>query len=762
MFDLHPVWQAPAIGSTGLEPWLLYHACVQCLVAIAALIAANPSGLTDSFQLAGSVVVAVAFLLHQGLAVLLERHPESKQTTILFSFAGSLWLWLLCLLLSMAATRLAEEEFYEEPFAALWISVLLAVAAFFSRLPPLIFALVAQIAALQHLALGLWLPCETCGSWRLQARGPGGLLLGLNGPWLPGLLLALLNAALSALQRRRHSELCTYAAIVKLQNLQESMPSLRVATSADQAVAYSEAQRRHFERAFEALERSPWASAQAALLAEPLLHAVSICAHQLQSQTAQQRELQETSEIRDQNVAGWIGSIGRSGTSGSILEYGLLEKSQSREVDEELAELGPEPELNRIQGDESFHLEPAESSLYIQRLTPAVVKQLKVGMWSFDANEVAREHGSVLKIVGSELIGKVSFISRSCLGAFLDAMEKRYLANPYHSSAHAADAANSFEVLASSSGLLQSSELPALRSVSMCVAALGHDLGHPGLNNSFQVNSRDSLAVTYNDRSVLENFHAAELERLLSHRYGPRQTKLMAIPQNHEARERQVRIALILSTDLSKHMQDLGDLRLRLGNGEFDPSEVAADQQLALTWYFRASDIGHSAKPWDIHRRWSERLVEEFHAQGDVERGLGLPLSPLCDRNNFDLSKSQTGFLQFICLPMYEELVRLDELLENRLQLRQRKKPATSVSLHVSRHGLKVLPLDDIVPSEQELKVESRLSRSFTGGMPLEECTAAAQNKGTLRIAQQLLDQCTDNMNSWKNLHAPSVCQDLA
>ncbi|CAE7411952.1 PDE1A [Symbiodinium natans] len=489
-------------------------------------------------------------------------------------------------------------------------------------------------------------------------------------------------------------------------------------------------------------------------MAEPLLQAVSICIHQLQSQTAQQRELQDSEQLRDQNVAGWIGSIGRSETSaGNILEAGLLEKSQSREVEYELEK--DESELNGYEGDEGLHVESAEASLHLQKLnlTPAMARDLKVGMWNFDAIQTASEHGSVLKIVGMELVGKASFISRSCLAPFLDAMEERYLVNPYHSSAHAADAANSFQVLASSSGLLHcsSSPLPALRSVSMCVAALGHDLGHPGLNNSFQINSRDALAVTYNDRSVLENFHAAELERLLSRRYGPRQTKLMAIPQNHEARERQVRISMILSTDLSKHMQDLGDLRLRLGSGDFDPLEVNADQQLALTWYFRASDIGHSAKPWDIHRRWSERLVEEFHAQGDVEKGLGLPLSPLCDRHNFDLSKSQTGFLQFVCIPMFEELGRLDDLLESGCELnKQRKKPVTSVSLHLSRHDMKVVPWEDVVPSV-ELKVESRLSRSFTGGVPPEVDKHHLPGRVTIRIAQKLLLQCKDNMNSWKN-----------
>ena len=35
-----------------------------------------------------------------------------------------------------------------------------------------------------------------------------------------------------------------------------------------------------------------------------------------------------------------------------------------------------------------------------------------------------------------------------------------------------------------------------------CVAALGHDLGHTGTSNAFLVNSRDELALLYNDVAV--------------------------------------------------------------------------------------------------------------------------------------------------------------------------------------------------------------------------------------------------------------------
>ena len=40
------------------------------------------------------------------------------------------------------------------------------------------------------------------------------------------------------------------------------------------------------------------------------------------------------------------------------------------------------------------------------------------------------------------------------------------------------------------------------------MAVLGHDVGHPGLNNRFLVNNSENLAVIYIDVSVLENMHA--------------------------------------------------------------------------------------------------------------------------------------------------------------------------------------------------------------------------------------------------------------
>lgn len=61
------------------------------------------------------------------------------------------------------------------------------------------------------------------------------------------------------------------------------------------------------------------------------------------------------------------------------------------------------------------------------------------------------------------------------------------------------------------------------------------------------------------------------------------------------------------------------------------------------------ADISHPAKDWNLHYRWTSQLLEEFFLQGDMEKKLGLPFSPLCDRNNTLIAESQIGqyFINF-------------------------------------------------------------------------------------------------------------------
>ncbi|KAG2433962.1 hypothetical protein HYH02_012506 [Chlamydomonas schloesseri] len=66
-----------------------------------------------------------------------------------------------------------------------------------------------------------------------------------------------------------------------------------------------------------------------------------------------------------------------------------------------------------------------------------------------------------------------------------------------------------------------------------------------------------------------------------------------------------------------------------------------AERSLALQIALKAADIGHLAGALPVHCRWLGVLEEEFFRQGDRERALGLPISPLFDRTKQGVSKSQ-------------------------------------------------------------------------------------------------------------------------
>ena len=79
--------------------------------------------------------------------------------------------------------------------------------------------------------------------------------------------------------------------------------------------------------------------------------------------------------------------------------------------------------------------------------------------------------------------------------------------NPYHNFVHLIDV---MQTCAAFLGELGASHLMnESTTFALLLSAFVHDMGHPGLNNTYQVNAETRLAVLYNDISVLENHHCA-------------------------------------------------------------------------------------------------------------------------------------------------------------------------------------------------------------------------------------------------------------
>ena len=107
-------------------------------------------------------------------------------------------------------------------------------------------------------------------------------------------------------------------------------------------------------------------------------------------------------------------------------------------------------------------------------------------------------------------------INTKKLEPFLVSISNQYFKTTlYHNSLHGADVTQSVCLYFLNSNAEEICESLVLDLLGILIAALGHDLGHPGFTNPFHINSLSELALTYNDASCLENFHASKLFRTL-------------------------------------------------------------------------------------------------------------------------------------------------------------------------------------------------------------------------------------------------------
>ncbi|XP_070154343.1 dual specificity calcium/calmodulin-dependent 3',5'-cyclic nucleotide phosphodiesterase 1 isoform X3 [Polyergus mexicanus] len=286
----------------------------------------------------------------------------------------------------------------------------------------------------------------------------------------------------------------------------------------------------------------------------------------------------------------------------------------------------------------------------LMQFPPEVVKVLKtLDDWSFDVfslNEAAL--GTPVKYLGYDLLNRYGMIHKfkvppAILECFLGRVEEGYCRhrNPYHNNLHAADVAQTMHYILCQTGLMN--WLTDLEIFATLVAAIIHDYEHTGTTNNFHVMSGSDTALLYNDRAVLENYHISASFRILRED----ECNILQNLSREEFREfRSLVIDMVLATDMSFHFQQLKNMKNLLSL-----AEPSVDKSKAVSLVLHCCDISHPAKRWDLHHRWTMQLLEEFFRQGDKERELGLPFSPLCDRNNTLVAESQIGFIEFIVEP---------------------------------------------------------------------------------------------------------------
>ncbi|KAL2309951.1 hypothetical protein Nmel_006185 [Mimus melanotis] len=246
--------------------------------------------------------------------------------------------------------------------------------------------------------------------------------------------------------------------------------------------------------------------------------------------------------------------------------------------------------------------------------------------------------------------------------------------------------------------------IPALELMALYVAAAMHDYDHPGRTNAFlvatsapQVNESQAvllysleglddsfsllvvpvaaikhksakyfetacqsdrnnhftwglLAVLYNDRSVLENHHAAAAWNLFMSR--PEYNFLLNLDHVEFKHFRFLVIEAILATDLKKHFDFVARFNAKVNDDVGIDWSNENDRLLVCQMCIKLADINGPAKCKELHLQWTEGIVNEFYEQGDEEASLGLPISPFMDRSAPQLAHLQESFITHIVGPL--------------------------------------------------------------------------------------------------------------
>jgi hypothetical protein len=298
--------------------------------------------------------------------------------------------------------------------------------------------------------------------------------------------------------------------------------------------------------------------------------------------------------------------------------------------------------------------------------------QDKILIKNFDIFEFSQEVGrdNLLKVIAGSLFNYFSLLDRVHNEKFFNFIEEIRIgykkSNFYHNDIHAADVTQTISLILDVSNMMEDIELYHHDVLSFLLSAIVHDYKHTGQTNAYHINKQTDLALKYNDISVLENYHISETFKVISNpdcdilvNYSKPEAKLI----------RKRIIGMILATDMTHHTKLYTSLKLKIEKLAIDKGDIGqlvktvhtasakfdAKQEL-LNYALHAADLSHNVKSFEVTRKWTNLVMNEFWEQGDLERKEGLPISFNCDRTTANVPKGQMGFLNGIIIPTFQLL----------------------------------------------------------------------------------------------------------
>ncbi len=170
----------------------------------------------------------------------------------------------------------------------------------------------------------------------------------------------------------------------------------------------------------------------------------------------------------------------------------------------------------------------------------------------------------------------------------------------------------------------------------------------------------------------MENHHCAQAFELMK----SKQYNILGKLSNEQRKDiRETIIQMVLATDMTNHAKIIGKFKTRMEQiSDVKDFNSREDAKLALQVALKMADVSNPARPTKLYLKWSKSVTEEFYRQGDKEKDLNIPISPLMDRTKPSLGKGQVAFMNYIVQPMYEMFCKLmpgmkfavDHILQNK------------------------------------------------------------------------------------------------